>query len=61
MNQRDHYLQEKSKQVIGLIKKELGGKIITQFATLSPKTYSYLKYDNNENKKQKTQNKSVII
>ena len=32
---------EKNKKVIGLKKDELGGKIITEFVTLRPKTYSY--------------------
>ena len=33
---------EKNKNVIGLIKDELGGKITTEFVALTPKTYAYL-------------------
>ena len=32
----------KNKKVIGLMKDELGGEIITEFTALIPKTYSYL-------------------
>ena len=35
----------KDKKVIGLIKDELGGKIMTKFARLRAKTYSYLTDD----------------
>ena len=43
----------KNKKVIGLMKDELGAKVITEFVTLRPKTYSYLKDDCKEDKKAK--------
>ena len=44
---------EKNKKVNGLMKDELGAKIITEFVTLRPKTYSYLTDDGKEDKKAK--------
>ena len=40
----------KNKKVIGVVNDELGGKIMTEFSTLRPKTYSYLTDNNDENK-----------
>ena len=50
----------KSKKVIGLTKDELGGRVITEFIALSPKTYSYLTDDCKEDKKGKGTEKCVI-
>ena len=50
----------KNKKVIGLMKDELGGKIIMEFITLRPKTYSYLTDDCKEDKKAKGTKKCVI-
>ena len=50
----------KNKKVIGLMKDELGGKIITEFVTLRPKTYSFLTDDHKEDKKVKGTKKCVI-
>ena len=50
----------KNKKIIGLMKDELGGKIITGFVTLRPKTYSYLTNDGKEDKKAKGTKQCVI-
>ena len=50
----------KNKKVIGLMQVELGGKIITEFVTLGPETYSYLTDDCKEDKKAKGTKKCVI-
>ena len=49
----------KNKEVIGLKKDELGRKIITEFVTLRPKTYSYSTDDGKEDKKAKETEKCV--
>ena len=53
-------LMGRNKKVIGLMKDELGGKIITEFITLKPKTYSYVIDDGKEDKKAKGTKKCVI-
>ena len=54
-------LKGKYKKVIGLIKDELEGKIMTEFVALTPKSYSYLRDDDSEAKKAKETKKCVII
>ena len=49
----------KNKKVIGLMKDELGGKIITEFATFRLKTYSFLTDDGKEDKKAKGTKKCI--
>ena len=50
----------RNKKVIGLMKDELGGRVITEFVALRPKTYSYLTADCKEDKKAKGTKKCVI-
>ena len=50
----------KNKKVIGLMKDELGGKIMTEFVALRPKTYSYLMDDDSEAKKAKGTKNCII-
>ena len=50
----------KNKKIIGLMKDELSGKIITEFVTLRLKTYSYLTDDGKEDKKAKGTEKCII-
>ena len=49
----------KTIKIIGLMKDELGGKIMTKFVGLRAKTYSYLMDDGSEDKKAKGK-KSVL-
>ena len=51
---------EKNKKVIGLMKDELGGEIITEFIALRPKSYSYLIDNDKIDKKAKGTKKCVI-
>ena len=50
----------KNKKVIGVMKDELGGRIIRKFVALRPKTYSYSTDDCKEDKKAKGTKKCVI-
>ena len=50
----------KNKEIIGLMKDEQGGKIIMEFVTLRPKTYSFLTDDGKEDKKAKGIKKCII-
>ena len=50
----------KNKKVIGLMKDELGGGIITEFVALRPKTCSYITNDFTELKKAKGMKKCVV-
>ena len=52
--------KEKNKKVIGLMKDELGGQIMKKFVGLRAKTCSYLKNNNDEDKKAKETKKCVI-
>ena len=56
----DHYQKKKIKEIIGLMKDELGGKIMTKFVGLRAKTYSYFIDDDSEDKKAKGKKKCVI-
>ena len=50
----------RNKKVVGLMKDELEGKIMTEFAALRPKSYSYLMDDGNNDQKAKGTKKCVI-
>ena len=49
-----------NKKVIGLMKDESGGKIMTEFVALRPKLYSYRELDGSEDKKCKGIKKCVV-
>ena len=50
----------KNKKVIGLLKDELGGKIMKEFCALRAKTYAYLMDDDSEKKKSKGTKRYVM-
>ena len=49
-----------NKKIIGLMKDELGGAIMTEFVALRPELYSYKKLDGSEDKKCKGIKKCVV-
>ena len=49
-----------NKKVIGLMKDELGGKIMIKFVALRPKSYAYIELDDKEDKKCKGIKKCVV-
>ena len=49
-----------NKKIIGLMKDELGGKIMTEFVSLRPKLYSYKVLDGSEDKKCKGIKKCIV-
>ena len=59
MKFRDHCQKGVNKKVIGLMKDELRGKIITEFVALRPKTDSYLTDGDTVHKKAKGTKKCV--
>ena len=56
LNQTDHYLKEKIKKVIGLMKDELGWQVMKELRT---KAQSYVKDNKDEDKKKQKARKSV--
>ena len=57
---KDHYQWAKIKKIIGLMKDELGGKIMKDFVGLRTKCYLYLMDDGEVDKKAKGTKMCVI-
>lgn len=60
MNQISHWQEGKNGKVVGLIKKELGGKIMKETSALEGKTYENLTDNKNKDKKEKGTKKHTI-
>ena len=56
----DRPLPKRKNEVIGRMKDELVGQIMKEFVGLRAKTYSYLKYNNDKDKKTKGTKKCGI-
>ena len=51
---------EKNKKVIIVMKDELGGQIMKEFISLRPRTYAYLKDNDDENKKARSTKRCAV-
>ena len=57
---KSKYYGDSNKLVVGKMKDETGGVVISEFGALKPKIYSFLVDDSSEHKKAKGVNKNVV-